>query len=108
MKHRTIWWRLNTALALLVVLLSVCFFVAFRIESVRLNAVHLSDELENARDRVHLDLIQISDAVRGLVLDPKNETDLKRRRDAEAALMLTIESVLNPPPDHPELSDAIK
>src|SRR6266404_1388469 len=108
MKHRTIWWRLNTALALLVVLLSVCFFVAFRIESVRLDTVHLSDQLDNLRDRVHLDLTQISDAVRGQVLDPKNEIDRKRRRDAEVALGLSMDGILAPPLDHPELREAIK
>jgi methyl-accepting chemotaxis protein WspA len=84
----TIWRRLNTSLALLILLLLVGAGLAWWVAQERANAQHRSDMLKTASARIHLDLAQMNDAVRGLLLEPKS--DLERKRYGEATGDLAI------------------
>jgi methyl-accepting chemotaxis protein WspA len=93
MKNMTIWQRLNTALLLIIILLTAAFGLVLWMERTRLDTVNRGELLDNARDRISKDVIVINDALRGLLLDPKNDPDQKRRGDTEKELMGTLDSI---------------
>jgi methyl-accepting chemotaxis protein WspA len=107
MKNMTIWRRLNTALLLLILLLLVSVGLALWVEEARSTAIHRSDVLAGARDRIELDVIRISDALRGLLLDTKNDSEARRRQIAETDLYENIQSLQGSFPDKAGLSSAI-
>jgi methyl-accepting chemotaxis protein WspA len=108
MKQMTIWQRLNTALLLLVLLLLVGVGLAVWMEKANSSAIHLSDDLSGSRDRIYKDVTIIEDALRGLLLDPGNDPDQKRRKEAEADLATNLDSVQSMFADFPELVSAVK
>ena len=79
MKIVTIWQRLNTAFWLLIVLLLAGVGLALWAANARSAGVHRSDQLAAAKDRIAYDVVLISDTVRGLLLDPKNEAEKRRK-----------------------------
>jgi methyl-accepting chemotaxis protein WspA len=83
MKNMTIWQRMNTALLLLVLLLMAGAGLALWIEHAAAVADQRSAELEANKERIHFDVIQMSDAVRGLLLEPMDEIEKKRREVTE-------------------------
>lgn len=89
----TIWQRLNTALAVLVLLLIAGCGLALWIERVRIDAERDSELLDTAQDRIRLEIASISDALRGVLIDPKNEMEPKRRRDSERALVDNVATI---------------
>ncbi|HXU77973.1 MAG TPA: methyl-accepting chemotaxis protein [Methylomirabilota bacterium] len=91
MKNMTIWQRLNTALFVLILLLMAGAAMALWIEHAAARADKRSDELESKKERIHFDVIQMSDAVRGLLLDPRDEIERKRREVAESDLLNSID-----------------
>src|ERR1035438_4753602 len=93
MKKTTIWQRLNTALLLLILVLLAGVGLALWVAEARLVATHRSEQLSGARDRIRYDMLLISDTVRGLLLDPKNEAERKQKRDAEEDLAATLNSI---------------
>jgi methyl-accepting chemotaxis protein WspA len=93
MKKPTIWRQLNTAQLILIGLLLVGVSLAFWIERTRSNAAHRSDEMASKADRIRNDLTLMSSAVRGLLLDPKSESDEKLRTTAENDLTVTIDGL---------------
>ena len=84
MKQMNIWQRLNAALVVLVLLLLAGGGLALWIEKTATRADRRSEELANKQERIQLDVVSMSDALRGLLLDPKNEAEKKRQHDAEA------------------------
>jgi len=86
MKIETIWQRLNIAFWLLVVLLLAGVGLALWVVNVRAAGVHRCDELSATKNRVAYDAVLISDTVRGLLLDPKNDAEKRHKREAEADL----------------------
>ena len=108
MKNMTIWQRLNTALLLLILLLFVGIGMAVWIEKARSTAVQRSEDLSRIWDHIHLNMIQISDAVRGSLLDPKNEAEKRRRQTALAELGSNIEDIQSGFQDHPDLIASVK
>jgi methyl-accepting chemotaxis protein WspA len=96
MNKMTIWQRLNTAQVILVVLLLIGFGLAFWSERTTSNSAEFNQKLIGGNDQVRSDLIQISDALRGLLLALPGDTDRKEaeaKRYREAELDLT--SALN-------------
>jgi methyl-accepting chemotaxis protein len=90
-KNMTIWQRLNTALLVLVLLLMVGAGLALWVQHVSSDAEMNAVLLDNRNDRIHLDIIQMSDAVRGFLLNPTDdEFEAKRREHAEVDLSLHI------------------
>jgi methyl-accepting chemotaxis protein WspA len=103
MKNMTIWQRLNTALLLLIILLMAAFGLVLWMERTRLESLNRGEVLGDSRDRISKDVIVINDALRGLLLDPKNDPDQKRRGDTEKDLMGTLDSIHSAFPNYPGL-----
>jgi methyl-accepting chemotaxis protein WspA len=93
MKKSTIWQRLNTALLVLILLLLAGVGLALWVAEARLEASHRSDQLSATRDRIAYDVVLISDTVRGLLLDPRNEAEKKHKHDAEQDLAVRLNSI---------------
>jgi methyl-accepting chemotaxis protein WspA len=93
MKKMTIWRRLNTALLLFILLVLVGVGLALWAAEARSSALVRSDRLSSARDRIAYDVVIISDTVRGLLLDPKDETEKTRKREAETDLANTLDFI---------------
>jgi methyl-accepting chemotaxis protein WspA len=91
MKPMTIWQRLNTALVgVLVLLLMAAGLLALRSEKTVTGAERRGEEMGNKLDRIFYDEAAMSDALRGLLLEQKSESEKKRRRDAESDLLMTL------------------
>src|SRR5712671_6221419 len=93
MKHMSIWQRLNTALAVLVVLLMAGCGLALWIKEVVTNADERGEQLANKTDKIYLDEALMSDALRGVLLDPKSEVERKSRQHAEADLAANLKFI---------------
>jgi methyl-accepting chemotaxis protein WspA len=87
MKTVTIWQRLNTAFWLLILLLLAGVGLAFWMATARNAIDHRSGQLSAAKESIRYDVVLISDTVRGLLLDPKNDAEKRRKREAEADLV---------------------
>ncbi len=103
----TIWQRLNTALLLLILLLLAGLGLALWVADKRVEASHRSDHLSSARDRIAYDVVLISDTVRGLLLDPKNEAERKHKREAEDDLTANLNSITSTYTNNPSLIVAV-
>src|ERR1035438_2864228 len=108
MKELSIWQRLNTAFWLLIVLLLAGVGLALWAAAARTAEAHRSDQLSAAKDRVAYDVVFISDTVRGLLLDPKNEAEKRRMRDAEADLAAQLKFIQSEFSDHPALMRSVR
>jgi methyl-accepting chemotaxis protein WspA len=104
----TIGQRLNTALLLLILLLMAGTGLALWVEEARSGALHLGDELAGTRDRVYRDSIAMSDGLRGLLLDPNNETEFRHRHDAETNLLANLSKLQNDFSSRPDLTGSIR
>ena len=89
----SIWQRLNTALFLLVLLLMIGCGLALYIEVAVAKAERRAQELANKKDRISLDLLLMSDSIRGLLLDPRNEEDKKHRPETGKDLKTSFEFI---------------
>jgi methyl-accepting chemotaxis protein WspA len=93
MKKLAIWQRLNAALLLLILLLLASVGLALWVAETRLAATQRSEQLSVARDRIRYDVVAISDTVRGLLLDPKNEAEKRQKREAEEDLAVSLNAI---------------
>ena len=93
MKKSTIWHRLNTTLLMLILVLLAGVALALWVAEARVAASQRSEQLSAVRDRIRYDVVLVSDTVRGLILDPKNEAERKQKRDAEDDLAATLGSI---------------
>lgn len=89
----SIWKRLNTTLAVLIGLLLIASGLAWWIERTNSDAVHRSDQLTLNYNRIRWDAAQMNDSLRALLLDPKNDEELKRLKASETDLLATIDQV---------------
>jgi len=104
----SIWQRLNSSLAFLIGLLLLAGGLAWWIERTRADAMGLSETLNAGSYRIHSDMFQTSDAVRGLLADSKNDAEKKLYRDAEADISAAIKDLQASFPNQPALDDALK
>jgi methyl-accepting chemotaxis protein WspA len=107
MKPVTIWQRINTAFWLLIVLLLAGVGLALWVASARSASAHRSDQLSAAKDRIAYDVVLISDTVRGLLLDPKNEPEKRRKHEAEAELASRLTFIQREYSQYPELMRSV-
>ncbi|MGD0259448.1 MAG: methyl-accepting chemotaxis protein [Verrucomicrobiota bacterium] len=107
MKTVTIWQRLNTAFWLLIVLLLAGVGLALWVAAARSAAVHRSDQLSAAKDRIAYDVVLISDTVRGLLLDPKNDSEKRRKHEAEADLASQLNFIQREFSKYPDLMHSV-
>ncbi len=93
MKHASFWQRLNTATILLVVFLFVGVGFAFWAERRQADAQQRNETLDSLKHRIHKDLIQMRDALRGVLLDPNNRAERSVCAAAESDLLAALRSV---------------
>ncbi len=93
MKKQPLWQHLNTALLLLILLLLASVGLAIWVADARLRSAQRSEQLSVLNGRIPYDVVLISDAVRGLMLDPKNEAEQRQKREAEEDLKASLNAV---------------
>jgi methyl-accepting chemotaxis protein WspA len=106
MKTMTIWQRLN---AVLLALVLVGVGLAWWFERASTATVQQNERLAGYNDHLHYDAAQMSEALRGLLLDPKSdpEREQKRHHNAEADLSSTIKTMKSEYADQAELVNAL-
>ena len=87
MIRMTIWRRLNASLTLLLVLLMVAAGLAFWTEVNQIQADQRAATLLAFLARARLDLVQMESSLRGLVLDPTNDSENKSIGEARTDLL---------------------
>jgi len=107
MKSVTIWQRLSTAFWVLIVLLLAGVGLALWVVHAGAAGLHRSDELSAAKNSIAYDVVFISDTVRGLLLDPKNEAEKKHKREAEADLAAKLKFIQAEFADSPDLMRSV-
>jgi methyl-accepting chemotaxis protein WspA len=77
--------------------------------------VHSRDEndarghqLSTLRNRILLDIVQMSDGLRGLLLEPQNDIEARRRREAEEDLPKALDALQKDFRDNPELMTSLR
>jgi methyl-accepting chemotaxis protein WspA len=90
MKQMTIWQRLNTALAVLILLLLAGVALAFWGWESRFSAELRNEQLNRKSDTIILQFVRLSDTLRGLLMDPRNNIERARRKSAETELATTV------------------
>jgi len=106
MKKMTLWQRLNIALVLMLLLLVGGFCIVYWTEQAGAKSDHLIDQLTNSKDRIHLSLVEADDAVRGLLLDPRNEVEKSRWRQAQTEANASVYGPQHVPSRHTNLITA--
>src|SRR5215472_1442639 len=104
----TIWQRLNMALMLLVALLLAGVCLAMWVQEARLTASRRSEQAGDGRDRIHADVILMGDALRGRLLDPKNDLEKTHLKLAEHNFNSNIQTLEREFGDDTELVKAVK
>src|SRR2546430_7942663 len=113
MKHMTMGQRLNTTMALLLLLLLIGFGLYSWTREARWEATQRNLQLGQLRDRIETDMVTLSDAIRGLLLNPKDPAETNRWRITQSDLSATIDALQAPKdrggfPDYPELTNSVK
>jgi methyl-accepting chemotaxis protein WspA len=90
MKKMTLWQRLNIALVLMILLLVGGFCVVYWTKNADSDSKLRIAELSSAKSKVRLDLVEADDAIRGFLLEPKNEFEKARWRQASTDLKASI------------------
>ena len=107
MKTVTIWQRLNTAFWLLIVLVLAGVGLALWAAAAGSARVRRGDQLSEPKNSIKYDVLFISDTVRGLLLDPKNEAEKTRKGEAEKDLAKQLETIRTGFPNHPDLMGSV-
>ena len=107
MKDVTIWQRLNLAFLVLVVLLLASVALNKWVESARSAGARRSAELSLAELSIERDVVLISETVRGLLLDPKNDAENRRKHDAEMDLASKLKVIQSEYPEYPNLQNTV-
>jgi methyl-accepting chemotaxis protein WspA len=108
MNKTTIARRQSRAQLVMIGMLLAAVGLAFWGEKAGSRAVENNAQLMMGADRIRNDALQMSDALRGLVLNPKDDLDKKRRRDAENDLTTTLETMQRTFAQQPETLNALR
>jgi methyl-accepting chemotaxis protein WspA len=108
MKDLTIWQPLNTAFWVLIGLLLTGVGLAWWVAYACSAAAHRSHDLSAAKDRIAYDVVFISDTVRGLLLEPKNDAENRRKQNAEMDLDWQLKDIQSKFPDYPDLMRSVR
>src|SRR5215471_8128355 len=104
----TLWQRLNATLVGLILLLMAGFLLELWAKETNWAAAHRREQLSGTKDRINMDLMRMSDAMRGMLLDPKNDIEKRRRDNAEADLAACLDRIQTVSAGQAELLGAIK
>jgi len=108
MTYTTILQRLSAALAGLVLLLLIGFAFAWGMERASSTAEKHSALLDGYKDRIRLDVVSMSDGLRGMLLDTKNDAERKRRAEGETHFGDTLDSLQHEFPKRIDLIASVK
>jgi methyl-accepting chemotaxis protein WspA len=107
MKEMTIGQRLNVTRTVLALLLIIGVFLALGAERIRSDAQQSSLNLERNKDRVYSFMIEMSDGLRGLMLNPADTNQRRRLSEAERNLLATITAIKADRAGDPRLLEAV-
>jgi methyl-accepting chemotaxis protein WspA len=107
-KRMTIYQRLRTTLAVLILLLLAGFFVALRIEKAGAQADSQNSQLAAARDRLLADAYLLNSSLRGVLLNPQDHSENSRRQDATNDLVVVMNSLQTQFADQPDLMHSLQ
>src|SRR5438445_13058577 len=82
----TLWQRLNATLVGLILLLMAGFLFELWVKDSFWSADKRREQLSALRDHIYMDLMRMSDATRGMLLDGRNDFDRRRLENAETDL----------------------
>src|SRR5204863_10201960 len=99
----TLWQRLNATLIGLILLLMAGFLLELWVKESYWTAANRGEQLSGSKDRLYMDMMQMSDALRGVLLDPKNDFEKRRRDNAKADLAATFDKMQTLFSDRPGL-----
>ena len=108
MKHKTITQRMSNVQALFVVVLLVGIVLSVVAEQIRAGNAKRAEQLNRAKDRIFFDLVGMSDALRGLLLDPRNETEHRHLDNTEKDLFTTMDSVHSGYAEYPDMRAGVE
>jgi methyl-accepting chemotaxis protein WspA len=108
MKKMTLWQRLNIALVLMILLLLGGFGVFYWTEDVRAHSNSHVADLINFKDKVHLDLVEADDAIRGRLYDAGHELDTNRWRRAQTSLIGDMRGLESASIEHADMAAVAK
>ncbi|MBI3414701.1 MAG: methyl-accepting chemotaxis protein [Verrucomicrobia bacterium] len=112
MKNWTIAKQLSAALialnVLLVAALTLFWWMETEIAQARSNAMSRREQLLIAAERVRYDMLEMSDALRGLLLDPKNEAERRRKLAADEDLLRAASEMRPLLAEQPDLLKALE
>ena len=103
MKHLTVGQRLSITRTVLSVLLVVGVLLALWGEHIRSSSELRSERLVRNKDRVYFDFVEMSDSIRGLLLNAGDEVEARRWEDAEKSLEKNFVGIKAEYRDQPEL-----
>ncbi len=91
MKNWTLTFRLKVMLAVTMALILCGNFLSERVDrqvsKIESDAVALQNTFLRTADQIRFDMLQMSDALRGLLMNPTDETERKRKLDADSDLI---------------------
>src|SRR5947199_10673933 len=93
MKSMTIWQRLDTAVMLLMIRLLASVGIALWIQASRSSVVLQRTRFIAAIDRVNSDMLALTDSLRIMALDSKNENEKRRHEQVEHALRADVDQL---------------
>ena len=94
MKAMTIWQRLDRAILLLIVLLLAGVGLAVWVALACSNAYSRCKDLDIARYNIYYDVMLMGEAIRNLVIEPKNkEAEMNRLVNAQEDLSQSLDSI---------------
>ncbi|MST95311.1 MAG: methyl-accepting chemotaxis protein [Pedosphaera sp.] len=108
MNKSNVWRQLNAAQVALIVLLIIGASLTFWIEHTRAAAGDRSDHLARNSERIRSDFAVMSESVRGVLLNTRNENERVRRETAAKDLADTFAELQKEYGSQPELAAALK
>jgi methyl-accepting chemotaxis protein WspA len=101
------WQALSTSQVILILLLMLGVGLTFWMESASANAALRSERLNHEVDRVRFLVHRLNECVRGILLDPKNESEKRNCEVAEKDAVDAIDGLLREPDFRGEVQLAI-
>jgi hypothetical protein len=108
MKTMTIWQRLHTTLAALIVLLLIGVGIAWWVENTRSKTQLRSDQLMNAGDHIRRGIVHLGDCVRWRTQSAPKQEQKKRVEELKADVISSVETIHTRYEEYPRLLAAAK
>src|SRR5438034_188756 len=104
----TLWQRLNATLIGLILLLMAGFLFELWVVGSNTSADTRRELLGGLRDHIYMDLMRMSDATRGILLDARNDLDRRRVESAQTDLAASFAKFQSTFTNRAELLDSMR